>query len=150
MDAVDRKIIALLENDSRISVTDLADEIPISISAASGTAEAPDPQRRDRPLHHRTRSGDDRAPHRRPHRDPPPRTDADSRDFDQAIRNMPSIVNATHLTGAADYQLRVLTRDVRELDELLSKLKFEFGVAETNTRLALRTVDGFPRLPSLG
>lgn len=148
MDAIDRKIIALLRDDSRISVTDLADEVPISISAASER------------LKRLTRSGlisrftielnaeltgrtiDALIEIRLP-------TQVDHRPFDEAILAMPAVVNALHLTGPFDYQLRVQTRDVPELDAFLSKLKLDFGVAETNTRLALRTVDGFPRPPSL-
>ena len=148
MDAIDRKIIALLEDDSRISVTDLADEVPISISAASER------------LKRLTRSGliskftiqldpelagrtiDALIEIRLP-------TQVDHRPFDEEIRAMPAVVNALHLTGPFDYQLRVQTRDVPELDAFLSKLKLDFGVAETNTRLALRTVEGFPRPPSL-
>ncbi len=148
MDAIDRKIIGLLQNDSRISVTDLADEVPISISAASER------------LKRLIRSGlisrftieldsemagraiDALIEIRLP-------TQIDPRPFDEAIRAMPAVVNALHLTGPFDYQLRVQTRDVPELDALLSKLKLDFGVAETNTRLALRTVEGFPRPPSI-
>lgn len=148
MDAVDRKIIGLLQSDSRMSVTDIADEVPLSISAASER------------LKRLTRSGvisrftveldsavvgrtidavvDLRLP-----------TQADHRPFDQALRDLPVVVNALHLTGPFDYQLRVQARDVAELDDLLSILKFEHGVAETNTRLVLRTVDGFHRPPSL-
>lgn len=148
MDAIDRKIISLLQNDSRISVTDIADEVPISISAASErlkrltrsgfisrfTIEL-DPQMAGRTI-------DALIEIRLP-------TQVDHRPFDEAIRAMPAVVNAYHLTGASDYLLRVQTRDVSELDALLSKLKLDFGVAETNTRLILRTVDGFPRQPSL-
>ncbi len=148
MDAIDRKIIDLLQDDSRISVTDLADEIPISISAASErlkrlirsgviarfTIEL-DPELTGRSI-------DALIEVRLP-------TQVDHRPFDEAIADMSAVVNAFHLTGPADYQLRVQTRDVAELDALLSKLKLDFGVAETNTRLILRTVDGFPRQPSL-
>ncbi len=148
MDAIDRKIIGLLQIDSRISVTDLADEVPISISAASErlkrlgrsglisrfTIEL-DPELAGR---HIDALVEVRLP-----------VQADHRPFDEALRDMPAVVNALHLTGPFDYQLRVQAKDVPELDELLSRLKLEFGVAETNTRLALRTVEGFPRPPSL-
>jgi Lrp/AsnC family leucine-responsive transcriptional regulator len=147
MDQIDRKIIGLLQADSRISITDIADEVPISISAAS---------ERVRRL---TRSGaiarftieldpaivgrtidaiiDVRLP-----------SQTDHRPFDHALRELPVVVNALHLTGPFDYQLRVQAKDVAELDDLLGVLKFEHGAAETNTRLVLRTVDGFPRAPS--
>ena len=129
-------------------MTDLADEIPISISAASErlkrltrsgviarfTVEL-DPELTGRTI-------DALIEVRLP-------TQVDHRPFDEALEAMPSVVNAFHLTGASDYLLRVQSRDVAELDTLLTKLKLDFGVAETNTRLILRTVDGFPRPPAL-
>jgi len=132
-----------------MSVTDIADEVPISISAASER------------LKRLTRSGvisrftikldpgiigraidaviDVRLP-----------SQTDHRPFDEGLRDLPAVVNALHLTGPFDYQLRVQAKDVAELDDLLGKLKFEYGAAETNTRLVLRTVDGFDRPPALG
>jgi len=65
--------------------------------------------------------------------------------MEQAIRDLPSVVNAMHLTGRFDAQLQVLCRDVAELDSLLFVLKDERGAAETNTRLVLSTIEGFPR-----
>jgi DNA-binding Lrp family transcriptional regulator len=56
-----------------------------------------------------------------------------------------SVINAVHLTGPFDMQLRVAARDVAELNELLQALKDDLGAAETNTRLVLNTVEGFPR-----
>ena len=148
MDAVDRKIIGLLQNDGRMSVTDLADQIPISISAASErlkrlsrsglisrfTVEL------DREMAGLTIDAivDVRLS-----------TQTDHRPFDEALRDLTPVVNAIHLTGPFDYQLRVQAKDVAELDELLSVIKIDLGAAETNTRLALRTVDGFPRPPAL-
>ena len=147
MDAVDRKIIALLQNDSRMSVTDIADDVPISISAASERIKRLtrdgviarftidlDPTVIGRPIDALI---DVRLP-----------AQTDHRPFDRAISELPAVVNALHLTGPFDYQLRILAKDVAELDELLSTLKFEFGAAETNTRLVLRTVDGFPQAPT--
>jgi DNA-binding Lrp family transcriptional regulator len=65
--------------------------------------------------------------------------------LDDVLATIPVIVDATHLTGRFDTQLRVATRDVGELDRLLIQLKEELGAEETNTRLVLRTIDGFPR-----
>jgi len=56
-----------------------------------------------------------------------------------------AILDAVDLTGRFDIQLRVATKDVAELDELLRLLKENCGAEETNTRLILRTLDGFPR-----
>jgi len=68
-------------------------------------------------------------------------------EFDQIIASFPAVIDAVHTTGRFDTQLRVATKDVAELDELLARIKGELGAEETNTRLVLRTIDGFPRAP---
>ncbi len=65
--------------------------------------------------------------------------------LETSLLAMPMITSAMHLTGRFDMQLRVAARDVQELDILLAMLRDELGVEETNTRLVLRVVDGFPR-----
>lgn len=148
MDAVDQKIIGLLQNDSRMSVTDIADEVPLSISAASERLKR---LTRDGVISRFTIELDPSVIGRSIDAiiDVRLSTQSDHRPFDEALRDLPSVVNALHLTGPFDYQLRVQARDVAELDELLTILKFEHDVAETNTRLVLRTVDGFHRSPPL-
>ena len=69
--------------------------------------------------------------------------------FDEMLADLPAVVDAVHLTGPFDTQLRNAATDVGELDELLARLKDDFGVQETNTRLILRTIDGFPRPPQV-
>lgn len=144
MDEIDRKIIAALEENSRISVTDLADRIHVSISATSErlrrlrssgliskfTIEL-DPAATGRGIDVIV---DVRLPQQ-----------SAAEFFDATLAGLEAVVNAVHLTGPFDYQVRVQVADVAELDRLLTKLKSELGVAETNTRLVLRTVDGFPR-----
>ncbi len=66
-----------------------------------------------------------------------------SLDFDRA--EFSGVVDAVHLTGRFDLQLRVVARDVAELDRLLELLKEDLGAEETNTRLILRSLEGFPR-----
>ena len=56
-----------------------------------------------------------------------------------------AVVDAVHLTGRFDVQLRVMAADVAELDGLLGRLKDDIGAEETNTRLVLRSLEGFPR-----
>lgn len=68
---------------------------------------------------------------------------------DEQLADLPAVVDAVHLTGPFDTQLRIAATDVGELDQLLARLKDEFGVQETNTRLILRTIDGFPRPPQV-
>jgi Lrp/AsnC family leucine-responsive transcriptional regulator len=68
---------------------------------------------------------------------------------DSALRENENVVDAVHLTGGFDYQIRVRSRTIGDLDELLRWLKESLGVRETSTRIVLHTVDGFPREPAL-
>jgi Lrp/AsnC family transcriptional regulator, leucine-responsive regulatory protein len=67
---------------------------------------------------------------------------ADRDRFVTALGGVEAVVDAVHLTGAADYELRVRCRDTGELDDLLGRLKADHGVARTETRIVLRRVLG--------
>ncbi|MFT4596204.1 MAG: Lrp/AsnC family leucine-responsive transcriptional regulator [Paracrocinitomix sp.] len=148
MDAIDRKILAILQEDGRITVTELAKQVQLSVSATgerlrqlqtSGVirrfAAIVDPAEVGRPIETLVdvRVGSNETK-------PWP-------ELDQIIASFPAVIDAVHLTGRFDTQLRVATKDVAELDELLTRIKDELGAEETNTRLVLRTVDSFPRSP---
>jgi len=136
-------MLALLQEDGRMSITDLADRLPLSVSATrermrrlerTGVIDGytvlvnPDAMGRTIQALVDVRFGQE-----------------STESMEQAIRDLPSVVNAMHLTGRFDAQLQVLCRDVAELDSLLFVLKDERGAAETNTRLVLSTIEGFPR-----
>ncbi len=148
MDDLDRKIVTILQDDGRMSVTELADLLPLSISATrdrlrkleeggiiDGFTIKINPAAIGRTIEALI---DVRIDHR-----------VDNDDIESQIVALPSVVNAMHLTGRYDIQLHVAARDVAELDHLLGQLKDMVGAEETNTRLILRTLEGFPRTPSL-
>lgn len=148
MDDVDRKILNLLVADGRLSVTELADEVHLSLSATS--------QR----LRRLQSSGAiaqftarlDGAAIGRPIEalvDLQLQPGAPWAGIDDALRQHPDVIDAVHLTGGFDYQIRVRTEEIRGLDGLLQYLKESLGVRETSTRIVLHTVDGFPRQPVL-
>ena len=43
-------------------------------------------------------------------------------EFEETIRQMPDILDAYHLAGTIDYQLKVLTRDIKEYAQFLQQL----------------------------
>ena len=51
----------------------------------------------------------------------------------------PEILDAVHLTGAYDYLVHAVVPDAAALDRLVRRLKREAGVAQSLTRLAMRT-----------
>ena len=144
MDALDRKIIGELQQDGRISVTELADRLPLSLSATSerlrrllesdvitGFSATVDPAAVGRTIEALVdvRFGPGGyAP-----------------DLDFSAGPVAGVIDAVHLTGRFDMQLRVAARDVAELDQILESLKDDMQAEETNTRLILRNIDGFPR-----
>ncbi|MEM9465543.1 MAG: Lrp/AsnC family transcriptional regulator [Actinomycetota bacterium] len=144
MDTLDRKIIGELQNDGRISVTELAERLPLSLSATSerlkrlhetgvitGVHARIDPELAGRPIEALVdvRLG--------------PGSYTDDPAFDGP--GYDAVIDAVHLTGRFDVQLRVMAADVSELDQLLGRLKDDIGAEETNTRLVLRSLSGFPR-----
>lgn len=148
MDAIDRKILNLLVADGRASVTDIADEVHLSLSAAS---------QRLRRL--RESGAVDRftikvggAAVGRPVDalvDLQLSPGAPWAGIDTALREHHDVVDAVHVTGGFDYQLRVRARSIEDLDDLLRWLKESMGVRETSTRVVLHTVEGFPREPAI-
>jgi Lrp/AsnC family transcriptional regulator, leucine-responsive regulatory protein len=148
MDATDRKIIELLLADSRRSVTELADEVHLSLSAASQRLR----RLRDTGAIERftIRLGGEAVG--RPidalvdlQLEPGARWSG----IDEALRETVDVVDAVHVTGGFDYQIRVRTRTIDDLDRLLQRLKEQLGVRETSTRVVLHTVEGFPREPAI-
>ncbi len=66
-------------------------------------------------------------------------------DLDTEVLGLPEVVDAVHLTGRFDYQLRLRCRTIDDLDGILRVFKERLGVEETSTRIVLSTVTGMPR-----
>ena len=142
MDAVDRQIIAELQQDGRLSLTDLAARIGLSIS----------------PTHRRVRDLERRGAIRgyRAIVDP----DAlgltfealvfvtmrqEDRDtllgFEKALAAIPNVLQAQRLFGDPDYLVRVRTKDLAEYAELEdNSLAALPGVQRLNSTLVMKQV----------
>lgn len=147
MDAIDRKILTLLIEDGRLSVTEVADAVHLSLSAASQRLRR---LRESGAIERFTvRLGSEAVG--RPIDalvDLQLTPGAPWSGIDDALREDPDVVDAVHVTGGFDYQIRVRTATIADLDRLLQGLKERLGVRETSTRVVLHTVDGFPREPA--
>ena len=136
MDAIDREIVGTVQRDARISYRDLGRAVGLSPNAAA-----------DR-LRRLLRSGvlqilavvDPGADVRlRVLIDVQLRQDQSDDAFEAALRDLPTITEANHVTGSFDYLMRADLPDAASLDRLLRELKQRTGVAATNTRVILRT-----------
>ncbi len=66
------------------------------------------------------------------------RHEVDGDDFTDRVAAIAEVVEAVHMTGAFDYLLHAFVRDTAALDRLLRTLKSDGGVAQTQTRIAMR------------
>ncbi|MCP5027714.1 MAG: Lrp/AsnC family transcriptional regulator [Actinomycetia bacterium] len=148
IDGLDRRIIGALATDGRLSVRELAERVSLSASATSDRVRKL--EARGMISGYRAMLDLDRVG--RPVQaiidvqlDP----GAGQYDIDEAIRAMPLVIDAIHLTGRFDYQLRIACAGMGDVEEVIRHLKQDLGVRETSTRMVLRAVDGMPRQPLL-
>jgi DNA-binding Lrp family transcriptional regulator len=149
MDEFDRKILASLQSEGRLSITDLAERVNLSVSPChrrlraleqSGVIKGYRAQ-----LDHcalglgfsaivfvTLREGDSHAVGA----------------FEEAVAEVPQVIQAQRLFGEPDYLLHVISRDLpafqRLYDERLSTLP---GVQRLNSTLVMKTVVGDRPLP---
>lgn len=144
MDEIDRKILTHLVDDGRASVTEIADEVHLSLSAASQRLR----RLRESGAIERFTVRLGAAATGRPIEalvDLQLSPGSPWSGIDTALREHEDVVDAVHLTGGFDYQVRIRARTIEDLDDLLRWLKESMGVRETSTRIVLHTVEGFPR-----
>ena len=139
MDDVDREILSLLVRDGRTSFRDLGAAVGLSANAAAervrrlrergvitGFTATVDPAATDRRLtviiEVRLAQG------------------VTAEHFTRAISRMADVIEAVHVTGQADYELRAACRDTATLNALLAELKRSAGAVSTDTKLVLATV----------
>jgi DNA-binding Lrp family transcriptional regulator len=149
MDSVDRKILAALQSEGRLTITELAARIPLSVSRC---------QRRVREL-------EAAGVLRGYHADVDPAAvdlgftaivfvtmhqedQTTVADFEAQVADVPEIIAAQRLFGEPDYLLRVATADLdtyrRLYDERLSSLP---GVQRLTSTLVMKDLVGARGLP---
>ena len=144
LDDVDRRILAILTTDGRVSWRELGDAVGLSPNATAdrvrrlerdgvivGYRAELDPGRVGRSIEAAVEV-------RR-------RDDVPARELEAAFRSRPEVLDAVHLTGGWDYLLRVQVEDPAGLDAVVTELKAALGATQTETRVVLRRVKDFPR-----
>lgn len=149
VDDVDSEILRVLRANARISWRDLGVAVGLSANAA---AERVRRLRRARVITGFTTQIDPAAGGRQLEAlisvTLLPGTDSD--DFATMSHRLAPVSEVLHLAGTPDYQLRVSCHDTAELDSLLRTLRLKLGVADTDTKIILRSgppaVEGHPPL----
>ncbi|MEU8973294.1 Lrp/AsnC ligand binding domain-containing protein [Streptomyces monashensis] len=71
----------------------------------------------------------------------------DCTDFEERLPHVPQVFGAMLLTGDYDCRLRVACTDAREFEAVVIRLKADFGVRESRSRLLLHEVPLGPDRP---
>jgi Lrp/AsnC family leucine-responsive transcriptional regulator len=147
MDALDRRILANMAADGRVTLQDLAAQVHLGPSAT---------RERLRRLEQRGvitgyRATVDEAAVGYPLEalvEIDLAAGSDMEAFERGLRARPAVVEALHATGDRDYLVRLRCTDTDELHRRVRELKAELGAVRTVTRLVLdQTVPARPRLP---
>lgn len=141
LDRLDRRIIAILQEEGRVSWKDLADRVHLAPSSVAdrvrrlevagvikGYAASIDP----RALGRDVRAVVDVAL--------PPGTDPAA--FEATLAQRDEVALALYVTGPADYTIIVDCAGAEGLDAFIRWLKAEAGVARTESKFVLRPVSG--------
>jgi Lrp/AsnC family leucine-responsive transcriptional regulator len=142
VDATDRDILSLLRQDARMSYRDLASRVGLSANATADRVRRLRAQGVIRAFV--TVVDETAAPDARLDLlvDARLRPDTDPATLEAVLAAHPSVVEALHVTGAWDYQVRVRVRvaGVGHVDAFVRGLKRDAGVEATQTRLVLGAV----------
>lgn len=151
MDRIDRNILLLLQDDGRLSVTQLASQVGLSLSAC----------------HRRLKDLERIGAIQRYAAVVDPRavgldfeavilvtmgrTDATTiRDFENAVQTEPSIVSAQRLFGEPDYLLRVLATDLDDYQRLHDSIYSTLpGVQSLRSTIVVKRIGGDGTVPLL-
>jgi Lrp/AsnC family leucine-responsive transcriptional regulator len=143
VDSIDREILAALRENARISYRDLGNAVGLSPNAVAERVR----RLVDRGVITRfTALVDPAAADRRLVAliDVQIARGTDPQAFEAELEKLDVIVEAAHLTGRWDYQLRVACSNAAELDATIRLLKAQAGVTLSDTRIVLRTAFSRP------
>ena len=149
LDAVDAKILDLIQHDAGLSVAEVAERVGLSSSPCwrriKRLEDAGVIQRRVTILD-RQRLGLTFEVFCTVKLSLPTKDNLDA--FEQAIGRMPEVVQCATVTGAADYELRVITRDMHGFDAFLRDHLLSLGlISNIESRIVIRSVKNTTAAP---
>ena len=139
LDAVDAKILDLIQHDAGLSVAEIAERVGLSSSPCwrriKRLEDAGVIQRRVTILD-REKLGLDFEVYCTVKLSLPTKDNLEA--FEQAVK-LPEVVQCATVTGAADYELRIVTRDMHAFDDFLRDRLLSLGlVSNIESRIVIR------------
>jgi len=140
IDGIDAKILHLLQGNAALSVADIADKVGLSSSPCwrriKRMEEVGIIQSRITILD-RTKLGLDFEVFVAVKLALPNRENMEK--FEKAVRNMPEVVQCAVVTGAVDFMLRVVTKDMHAYEDFLREVLLGINlISDVQSRIVLR------------
>lgn len=145
MDSTDRKILKRLQENARVTVSVLSQEISLSMPAISERLKKLensgviqqytailDPELVDKQLMCILYISFE-APIHGDH-------------FEEFIASEPDVKECFYITGEYDYALKIITKNTKTLEKLMTRIKNQEGIAKTETIVVLGTVIDRPTI----
>ena len=149
LDAVDAKILDLIQHDAGLSVAEIAERVGLSSSPCWRRIKRLEDdgviQRRVTILD-REKLGLDFEVYCTVKLSLPTKENLET--FEQSVRRWPEVVQCATVTGAADYELRIVTRDMHAFDDFLRDKILSLGlVSNIESRIVIRAVKNSTAVP---
>ena len=149
LDAVDAKILDLIQHDAGLSVAEIAERVGLSSSPCWRRIKRLEDdgviQRRVTILD-REKLGLDFEVYCTVKLSLPTKDNLDT--FEQSVKRWPEVVQCATVTGSADYELRIVTRDMHAFDEFLRDKILSLGlVSNIESRIVIRAVKNSTAVP---
>jgi Lrp/AsnC family transcriptional regulator len=149
LDAVDAKILDLIQHDAGLSVAEIAERVGLSSSPCWRRIKRLEDdgviQRRVTILD-REKLGLDFEVYCTVKLSLPTKENLET--FEQSVKRWPEVVQCATVTGAADYELRIVTRDMHAFDDFLREKILSLGlVSNIESRIVIRAVKNSTAVP---
>jgi DNA-binding Lrp family transcriptional regulator len=149
LDAIDARILDLVQHDASLSVAEIAERVGLSSSPCWRRIKRLEDvgivQRRVTVLD-REKLGLDFEVYCTVKLSLPTKENLET--FEQAVNRWPEVVQCATVTGAADYELRIVTRDMHAFDDFLRDKILLLGVVSNiESRIVIRAVKNSTAVP---
>jgi DNA-binding Lrp family transcriptional regulator len=149
LDAVDARILDLIQHDAGLSVAEIADRVGLSSSPCWRRIKRLEEEgvvQRRVTLLDREKLGLDFEVYCTVKLSLP--TQENLEVFEQSVRKWSEVVQCATVTGAADYELRLVTRDMHAFDAFLRDKILGLGlVSNIESRIVIRQVKNTTAIP---
>ena len=149
LDSVDARILDLIQHDASLSVAEIAERVGLSSSPCWRRIKRLEDEgivQRRVTILDREKLGLDFEVYCTVKLSLPTKDNLDT--FEQSVKRWPEVVKCATVTGSADYELRIVTRDMHAFDEFLREKILSLGlVSNIESRIVIRSVKNATTVP---